>query len=50
MGVKAFELLVGIVFVFATAAYWIFERERAIRLSQFAGARSTDAWFATPGS
>jgi predicted PurR-regulated permease PerM len=32
VGVKAFEILVGIVFVFATAAYWIFERERAIRL------------------
>jgi len=32
IGLKAFEVLVGIVFVFATAAYWIFERERAIRL------------------
>jgi predicted PurR-regulated permease PerM len=32
VGFKAFEILVGIVFVFATAAYWIFERERAIRL------------------
>ena len=32
VGVKAFEILVGIVFVFATAAYWIFEREQAIRL------------------
>jgi predicted PurR-regulated permease PerM len=32
VGVKAFEVLVGILFVFATAAYWIFERERAIRL------------------
>ena len=32
VGFKAFELLIGIVFVFATAAYWIFERERAIRL------------------
>jgi predicted PurR-regulated permease PerM len=32
IGVKAFEVLVGILFVFATAAYWIFERERAIRL------------------
>jgi predicted PurR-regulated permease PerM len=30
IGVKAFELLIGIFFVFATAAYWIFERERAI--------------------
>ena len=32
IGIKAFEVLVGILFVFATAAYWIFERERAIRL------------------
>ena len=32
IGVKAFEVLIGILFVFATAAYWIFERERAIRL------------------
>jgi predicted PurR-regulated permease PerM len=32
VGVKAFAVLVGILFVFATAAYWIFERERAIRL------------------
>ena len=32
IGVKAFEVLVGILFVFATAAYWIFERERAMRL------------------
>jgi predicted PurR-regulated permease PerM len=27
---KAFEVLVGIFFVFATAAYWIFERDRAV--------------------
>jgi predicted PurR-regulated permease PerM len=27
---KAFELVLGIFFVFATAAYWIFERERAV--------------------
>ncbi len=33
IGVKAFEVLIGILFVFATAAYWIFERERAIRLA-----------------
>ncbi len=32
IGLKAFEVLIGILFVFATAAYWIFERERAIRL------------------
>jgi predicted PurR-regulated permease PerM len=28
--IKAFEVLVGIFFVLATAAYWIFERERAV--------------------
>jgi predicted PurR-regulated permease PerM len=27
---KAFEVLVGVFFVLATAAYWIFERERAV--------------------
>ncbi len=32
IGLKAFEALVGILFVFATAAYWIFERDRAIDL------------------
>lgn len=32
VGTKAIEALVGIFFVFATAAYWIFERERAIGL------------------
>jgi predicted PurR-regulated permease PerM len=30
IGTKAVEALVGIFFVFATAAYWIFERERAM--------------------
>jgi predicted PurR-regulated permease PerM len=30
VGTKAIEALVGVFFVFATAAYWIFERERAI--------------------
>src|SRR5204863_75423 len=30
----AFEVLVGILFVFAVAAYWIFERDRAIGLVQ----------------
>ena len=30
VGKKAVEVIVGIFFVFATAAYWIFERERAI--------------------
>jgi predicted PurR-regulated permease PerM len=28
--IKAFEVLVGILFVLATAAYWIFERHRAV--------------------
>jgi predicted PurR-regulated permease PerM len=32
VGTKAVEVLVGIFFIFATAAYWIFERERAIGL------------------
>lgn len=31
-GVKAFEVLIGIFFVFASAAYWIFERDRAVNL------------------
>jgi predicted PurR-regulated permease PerM len=30
IGTKALEALVGIFFVFATAAYWIFERDRAM--------------------
>jgi predicted PurR-regulated permease PerM len=30
--VRAFEVLIGIFFTFATAAYWIFERDRAIDL------------------
>jgi predicted PurR-regulated permease PerM len=30
VGLKAFEVLIGIFFVLATAAYWIFERERAM--------------------
>jgi predicted PurR-regulated permease PerM len=30
VGTKALEALVGIFFVFATAAYWIFERDKAI--------------------
>jgi predicted PurR-regulated permease PerM len=32
VGVKALEVLVGFFFVLATAAYWIFERDRAMRL------------------
>jgi predicted PurR-regulated permease PerM len=32
IGLKASEVLIGILFVFAVAAYWIFERDRAIRL------------------
>ena len=34
----AFEVLVGIFFVFAVAAYWIFERDRAIGARAVAGA------------
>jgi predicted PurR-regulated permease PerM len=30
--IKAFEVLIGIFFVLATAAYWIFERDRAVDL------------------
>ncbi len=30
LGLKAFEVMIGIFFVFASAAYWIFERDRAI--------------------
>jgi predicted PurR-regulated permease PerM len=32
VGVKAFEVLIGIFFTFAAAAYWIFERDKAIDL------------------
>src|SRR3954468_7229348 len=32
VGVKGLEVMVGIFFVLATAAYWIFERERAMTL------------------
>ena len=32
VGVKAFEVLIGVFFVFASAAYWIFERDRAVDL------------------
>ena len=30
IGLKAFEILIAIFFTFATAAYWIFERDRAV--------------------
>ena len=32
VGTKAFEALVGVFFVFASAAYWIFERDRTVDL------------------
>jgi predicted PurR-regulated permease PerM len=32
VGLKAFEVLIGVFFVFASAAYWIFERDRAVSL------------------
>jgi predicted PurR-regulated permease PerM len=32
IGIKAFEILVGVFFTFACAAYWIFERDRAVDL------------------
>jgi predicted PurR-regulated permease PerM len=31
-GVKAFEVMIGILFTFAVAAYWIFERDKTIDL------------------
>jgi hypothetical protein len=30
VGLKAFEILIALFFTFATAAYWIFERDRTI--------------------
>jgi predicted PurR-regulated permease PerM len=30
IGLKAFEILIGVFFTFASAAYWIFERDRAV--------------------
>jgi predicted PurR-regulated permease PerM len=32
VGVKAFEILIGIFFTFATAAYWILERDKTVDL------------------
>src|SRR3954470_1387257 len=32
VGEEAFKVLIGILFTFATAAYWIFERDRAVDL------------------
>jgi predicted PurR-regulated permease PerM len=32
IGVRAFEVIIGIFFTFAAAAYWIFERDKAIDL------------------
>ncbi len=47
----AFEVLVGIFFMFAVAAYWIFERDRDDRARAVDGARaSTGASRATRGS
>jgi predicted PurR-regulated permease PerM len=33
IGTKAFEAIIGVFFVFATAAYWVFERDRARSLA-----------------
>jgi len=30
IGIKAFEVLIGVLFTFAAAAYWIFERDKAV--------------------
>ena len=49
-GKTAFEVLVGIFFTFATAAYWIYERDRAKRLllppaaARAARRSSRDTW------
>jgi predicted PurR-regulated permease PerM len=32
IGVKAFEVVIGVFFTFAAAAYWIFERDKAVDL------------------
>lgn len=32
VGIKAFEVIIGIFFTFAAAAYWIFERDRTVDL------------------
>jgi predicted PurR-regulated permease PerM len=32
IGVKAFEVLIGILFTFAAAAYWIFERDKTVEV------------------
>jgi predicted PurR-regulated permease PerM len=32
IGMKAFEVVIGVLFTFAAAAYWIFERDRAVDL------------------
>jgi predicted PurR-regulated permease PerM len=32
IGLRAFEIFIGIFFIFASAAYWIFERDRAERV------------------
>ena len=51
VGTKAIEALVGIFFIFATAAYWIFEREKAIGLVTSMMARGNTARpCTTPGS
>ena len=31
-GVTAFEVMIGVLFTFAAAAYWIFERDKTIDL------------------
>ena len=44
-------MLVGIFFVFATAAYWIFERDKAIGfVSSMMRAQAPQDASATPGS
>ena len=48
---KALEALVGVFFVFATAAYWIFERDKAIDfVSSMMCASTASKPVRTPGS
>ena len=50
VGLAAFEVFVGIFFVLATAAYWIFERKRARTSSPCSSRDRTGTTSATPGS
>ena len=49
-GETAMKILVGILFTFAAAAYWLFERDRAIDRSRASCRAPPQVGFATPGS